>query len=94
MVSQFVWQFFLILHRIAVTFGLPADTNHRKHMKYIIQTMDWSRPVYFCRHSGKGFTVSTDPKKAVVFTSKTAAVTACNEFENESGMSCLLKRQW
>jgi hypothetical protein len=56
--------------------------------------MDWNRPVYFCTHLGKGFTVSTDPKKAVVFAGKKEAEIACNEFASESGMKCRVKRIW
>ena len=55
--------------------------------------MDWNSPVYFCRHSGKGFTVSTDPKKATVFTGKKEAEIACNEFASESGMTCRIMRR-
>jgi hypothetical protein len=76
-----------------VTFCLSADTNHRKQMKYIILTMDWNSPVYFCRHSGKGFTVSTDPKRAMVFTGKKEAEIARNEFASQSGMTCRIKRR-
>jgi len=60
-------------------------------MKYVIQTMDWERPIFFCQHEGEGFTVSTDQKKAVVFDDKKQALIACQHFAKASGMRCELR---
>ncbi|HLI93780.1 MAG TPA: hypothetical protein VKU83_09230 [Puia sp.] len=62
-------------------------------MKYVILSTDWHRPVYFCAHKESGFTVSTDPKKAQVFTSMKAAQVACTAFSEASGMKCEIKKQ-
>jgi hypothetical protein len=61
-------------------------------MNYVILTMDWKIPVFFCKHEGEGFTVSTDQKKAEVFTTKIQAQIACQAFEKASGMCCGVQR--
>jgi hypothetical protein len=61
-------------------------------MKYLILTMDWKLPVFFCKHEGEGFTVSTDQRKAAVFSGKKQAQVACQLFEKASGMRCEVKR--
>jgi hypothetical protein len=61
-------------------------------MKYLILTMDWKLPVFFCKHEGEGFTVSTDQRKAAVFNGKKQAQIACQLFEKASGMRCEVKR--
>jgi hypothetical protein len=61
-------------------------------LNYVILTKDWKIPIYFCKHEGQGFTVSTDQKKAVVFPDKKDAQMACRAFENASGMSCEVHR--
>jgi hypothetical protein len=54
--------------------------------------MDWKLPVFFCKHEGEGFTVSTDERKAAVFIDKKQAQIACQLFEKSSGMRCEVKR--
>jgi hypothetical protein len=61
-------------------------------MKYVILTMDWKLPVFFCKHEGEGFTVSTDLRKAVVFKGRRQAQIARQLFEKASGMTCEVKR--
>lgn len=61
-------------------------------MKYVVYSLDWTRPIYFCPHEGSGFTVSTDMKKAEVFAGKKAALAAAGHFTFQSNMKCELKR--
>jgi hypothetical protein len=69
-----------------------AYGGHQSVMKYVVISTDWNGPVYFCTHQGGGFTVSTDPKKAEVFSSKKDAETACLTFSVASGMKCKIKK--
>ncbi|HXD76665.1 MAG TPA: hypothetical protein VN616_02600 [Puia sp.] len=61
-------------------------------MKYVVLSTEWSRPVYFCNHNGSGFTVSTDPKKAQVFSGLELAEAACTAFAEASGMKCEVRK--
>jgi hypothetical protein len=62
-------------------------------MNYVVYSEDWSRPIYFCPHTGTGFTVSTDQKKAQVFTGKKEALAALDHFIRQSNMTCELKKR-
>jgi hypothetical protein len=61
-------------------------------MKYIVYSLDWSKPVYFCPHAGSGFTVSTDINKAEQFPNKIQAQNACSHFASQSNMKCDIKK--
>lgn len=61
-------------------------------MNYVVYSEDWSRPVYFCPHTGNGFTVSTDPQKAQTFPGKKETQAALVHFARQSNMKCELKK--
>jgi hypothetical protein len=61
-------------------------------MKYLIYTEYLGWPMYFCEHTGDGFTISTDPTRAKVIRTKQWAEIDAEKFQLASGMPTKVKR--